>query len=96
MQLFSQIQGLFQDIDHPNNDLALGGNQLASVLELVFILAGIISVIMVIVGGYWYVVSAGDPQKVKRAKDTILYAIVGLVISVSAWAIVGFVLGSTG
>lgn len=87
-------RGVFNDISHPFKDGSLGDDQVASAVELFFLLAGIISVIMVIIGGYWYVISTGDPQKVKRAKDTILYAIIGLVISISAWAIVGFVLGS--
>jgi|AntRauTorckE6833_2_1112554.scaffolds.fasta_scaffold00305_21 hypothetical protein len=99
MKLFhiiSQIQGVFTDVDHPNQGGSLGDSELASVLEFVFIAAGIVSITMVIIGGYWYTLSAGDPQRVKKAKDTILYAIIGLVISVSAWVIVGFVLGQTG
>lgn len=54
---------------------------------------GIISVIMIIVGGIRYVVSNGEAAKVKSAKDTILYAIVGLVVSLLAYVIVNFVVG---
>lgn len=68
---------------------------LNTVVTFFLILAGIISVIMIIIGGYWYVLSAGDPQKVKKAKDTILYAVVGLVISISAWSIIRFVIART-
>lgn len=52
---------------------------------------GILSVIMIIIGGLRYVVSAGDATAVKGAKDTILYAIVGLVVAFVAWGIVNFV-----
>ena len=57
---------------------------------LIFII-GIIAVIMLIWGGLRYVVSGGDAKKVTDAKNTILYAIIGLIISFMAFAIVGFV-----
>ncbi len=95
LTIFSQISGVFDDIEHPNKDGSLGSDQLASVTEFVFIAVGIISVIMVIVGGYWYTLSGGDPQRVARAKKTILWSVIGLAISISAWTIVNFVIGST-
>lgn len=55
---------------------------------------GILSTIMIIVGGIFYVTSAGDPGKIKKAKDTIMYGIIGLVIAVLAFAIVNFVVNS--
>lgn len=55
--------------------------------------AGIIAVIMIIVGGLMYSLSAGDSKKAGTAKDTILYAVIGLVITLLASAIVNFVLG---
>lgn len=59
---------------------------------LVFIVGGL-SFIMIIIGGLMYVLSSGDGNNTKRAKDVILYAIVGLVIAVSAQGLVTFVLG---
>ena len=53
---------------------------------------GAIAVIMVIFGGFLYVTSAGDAGKVKKAKDTLLYAAVGLVVIVVARVIVIFVI----
>ena len=55
---------------------------------------GIISVIMLIYGGLRYVVSGGDSKKVTDAKNTILYAIIGLIISILAFAIVNFVINA--
>lgn len=55
---------------------------------------GIISVVMLIYGGLRYVISGGDSKKVTDAKNTILYAIIGLVISILAFAIVNFVINA--
>lgn len=55
---------------------------------------GGISVIMLVWGGFRYIISGGDSKKVTDAKNTILYAIVGLIIAVLAYAIVHFVLNS--
>jgi hypothetical protein len=60
---------------------------------LLFIL-GAISVIMIIIGGLRYVVSGGNATAVTAAKNTILYAIVGVIVALLAYAIVNFVLNS--
>ncbi len=90
-KILAQIDSGFNNTSIPQQEL--GDSQVQSAISFFFIIAGIIAVIMIIIGGYWYVLSAGDPQKVKKAKDTILYAVVGLVISISAWAIIEFILG---
>ena len=51
-----------------------------SINALLFI-AGIACVIVIIIGGFMYIVSAGSPDRTKTAKDAILYAIIGLIIS---------------
>ena len=58
----------------------------------VLLAVGTISVIMLIYGGFRYVISGGDSKKVTDAKNTILYAIIGLIISMLAYAIVRFVI----
>ena len=58
---------------------------------LLFII-GAISVIMLIIGGIRYTVSGGDSAAVTSAKNTILYAIVGIIVALLAFAIVNFVL----
>ena len=57
---------------------------------LLFIL-GLVAVIMIILGGFRYVTSNGDPGATKTAKDTIMYAVIGLVVAILAFAIVSFV-----
>lgn len=62
--------------------------------NVMLFVVGAISVIMVIIGGLRYVISGGNTGNVAAAKNTILYAVVGLVISIMAYAIVNFVIGS--
>jgi hypothetical protein len=57
---------------------------------------GILSVIMLIFGGIRYTVSGGDSNKVTAAKNTILYAVIGIVVAMLAYAIVNFVLTELG
>lgn len=69
-----------------------GANDLFKVVGNTLIyLIGAISVIMIIVGGFKFVVSQGNAAGTKAARETILYAIVGLVISILAFAAVNFV-----
>jgi len=65
---------------------------IALVVNTLLFIVGIISVIMIIVGGIRYTVSAGDGGAVTSAKNTILYAVIGLVVSFAAYAIVNWVL----
>ena len=54
--------------------------------------ATIVAVIVIVIAGFMYTTSQGDPNKVARAKNAILYAIVGLIIVLAAVAIVNFIL----
>ncbi len=62
------------------------------IINIFSIVVGAISVIMIIIGGFRYIISAGDSNGVSGAKNTILYAVVGLVIVLFAQVIVRFVL----
>ena len=65
-----------------------------TITNVLLFVVGAISVIMLIIGGIRYVVSGGDSTAVQGAKNTILYAIVGIVICLLAYAVVSFVIGS--
>jgi hypothetical protein len=67
---------------------------LTSITSLLLYIVGALSVIMIIFGGLRYVVSGGNTASVAAAKNTILYAIVGIVVSLLAYAMVNFVLGA--
>ena len=62
-----------------------------NLVNLLLFILGIISVIMIIVGGIRYATSGGDAGQTKSAKDTILYSVVGLIVAMLAYAIVNFV-----
>ena len=70
------------------NDIVL------AVVNWLLFAVGVVSVIMLIVGGIKYATSAGDSNKVTSAKNTIMYAIIGLAVAVLAFAIVGFVMNT--
>lgn len=69
------------------------GGVFRQITNTILYIVGIVAVIMLIVGGIRYITSGGDAKKVTDAKNTILYAIIGLVIALLAFAIVNFVIG---
>lgn len=83
-----------------NNPAVCGGSKtglltyISNVIQVLFIAAGVVAVIMIIVGGIRYITSNGEQGHVKQAKDTILYSVIGLVIAILAYAIVRFVTGN--
>ena len=62
-----------------------------NVINILLWAIGIVSVIMIIIGGIRYATSNGDSNQVSAAKNTIMYAVIGLVIAIFAYAIVKFV-----
>ena len=73
------------------NDLMAQAN---TIINVVIGVIAFVAVAFIIFGGVQYTTSAGDPGKVKKAKDTILYGIIGLVVSMLAYSIVNFVLAN--
>lgn len=65
-----------------------------NILNVVYLWIGIIAVIFIVVGGIYYMTSAGDSAKIQRAKNTILYSVCGLVVTLSAFAITNFAIGA--
>ena len=63
-----------------------------TIINTIIFIVGILAVVMIVIGGINYALSQGDPGKVKKAKDTILYGVIGLVVALLAFAIVTFVL----
>ena len=74
-----------------NGDLA---GTVGLTLDVVYVVVGIIAVIFIVIGGINYTMSQGDPGKVKKAKDTVLYGIIGLIIALLAFAITAFVMNA--
>ena len=62
-----------------------------TIVEVLLTAVGAISIIMIVIGGILFALSSGDAQKAAKARSTILYAVVGLIVSIFASAIVNFV-----
>lgn len=67
-----------------------------TVVNIITFVVGLAAVIMIIIGGFKYITSGGDSGSTAGAKNTILYALVGLIIVALAQVIVRFVLGEVG
>lgn len=68
---------------------------LTTILNLLSVAVGIAAVLMIVLGGLKFVTSAGNAEKAKSARSTLLYAVIGLVIVALAQIIVQFVLNKT-
>ena len=66
--------------------------QISNILDTTFTVIGVLAVLILLVGAVRYITSTGDAKRITQAKDTIIYAILGLVVAILARAIVGFVI----
>ena len=64
------------------------------ITNTILYIVGVIAVIVLIIGGIRYLISGGDSKKVTDAKNTVLYAIIGLIIALLSFAIVNFVISA--
>lgn len=93
----NEAAGSGGDISCEDPDQSTAGlKQLAAdVVNIFSIIVGIVAVIMIIYGGFRYITSGGDSGNVGNAKNTLIYAIVGLIIVALAQLIVHFVLSAS-
>lgn len=73
-------------------DYTSKSNIVWNVVQFLFIALGGVSVIMIIVGGIQYTTSQGDSGAVQKAKNTIMYAVIGLVVALIATTVVTFII----
>ena len=66
--------------------------KIKTVVDILLFLLGAIAVIMIVVGGLRYVLSSGDASQITSAKNTILYAVIGVIVALLAYAIVNWVI----
>jgi hypothetical protein len=94
--IFSTIHvlgaSLVQSLPHPTG--TDGGGSLTRALSIMFGFVGALAFLMIVVGGFRYIIAQDDSQKVSQAKSTILYAIIGLVVAALAEFIVTYVVGN--
>lgn len=74
------------------NPLTGTNSTIAKVTRIIAFLAGLTAVLLIIIGGFMYVLSGGDSSKISTAKHTVIYALIGLVIVISAQTIIVFIL----
>lgn len=89
LYLLAQIDR--RQVDIPQGDLTL--DRITDILQFVFGMAGGVALIIIVIGGFNYATSQGSPEKTLKARNTIIYALIGLIICMSAFAIVTFVIG---
>ncbi len=80
--------------DHSNSLTIDGG--LRTIIGVVFAIVGGTSVVFIIIGAIKYILSGGDSSGVKSAKETIIYAVAGLVVALLAFGIVNFITTQAG
>lgn len=89
------LQNLAQKINA--NDINIptqsGNDIFVNVLNVAYLVAGIIAVIVVIIAGFTFVTTGNDPAAVAKSRNTILYAVIGLVVIISAFVITQFITG---
>jgi uncharacterized protein YacL len=69
------------------------GNVIKNIMQAVFAITAATALLIITLAGIQYIISQGEPQKTAKAKNTIIYALVGLVISLVGASVVTFVLG---
>lgn len=63
-------------------------------LDIVFTITGALALLIITIAGFRYILSRGDPGSTAQAREAIIYACVGLVVSIVAYTIVAFVANS--
>jgi hypothetical protein len=87
-----QIQGGVNDIDPEGGEGASLQDSITTIVNILLFLLGAIAVVMIVIGGIRYATSNGEQSAIASAKNTILYAVIGLIVAILAYAIVNFVI----
>ncbi len=94
MKLLNLVASIQSQINSASKDTTAETditNTIGTALNVVFGIVAIIAVVMIVIGGVSYATSQGDPGKVAKGKNTIMYGVIGMVIALLAFAIVNFV-----
>ena len=94
--LYAGCENIPDKDSHPvcKNQGAKATDTFKNVVNIILTVLGIVSVIMIVVGGFQYVTSGGDTNKVTTAKNTILYSVIGVVVALLAAFIVQYVVNN--
>lgn len=84
------------DLGLPNGPTQIGEPQVQAILGTVYVIAGIVAVLAIIIGSIRFMAANGEAAKVSTAKNVISYAVVGLVVILMAAALTNWVIGQVG
>ena len=95
---FNQTFAAFTNCQDPSCDTHIPKvpaslDNLQTILQIVFAVIGAVALVFIILAGLQFVTSQGDPNSAAKARQTAIYAVIGLVVALSAEVIVTFVLG---
>lgn len=90
MKFYQLFSGILEPTFIPK--VEANDNTFAEVMGIVFQIAGALAFLVIVIAGLIFVTSAGNPDRAARARNAIIYAAVGLIVSVLATVIVNFVL----
>lgn len=92
LTIFSQIDpSIDSELKIPRGEIS--GTSFNNILEIIFALLGSAAFIIIIIAGMKFVLSRGNADAVAKARNTVVYAAVGLILSLLSFAIVRFVIG---
>ncbi len=89
-----KAEGVLPNSDPSVVDPAQGA--MGDVLRIVFGISASVALLIIVISGFRYILAAGDPGKTAQAKKAILYAVIGLIVSMAAFSIVTIVLKAVG
>ena len=91
----TQVQQCVDDVCDAGQipKVGAGQDQIKIVLQIVFGIIGIVALIYIFIAGFQLVTSLGNPEALKKARQSIIFAVVGLLVALSAEIIVNLVLG---
>ena len=89
----TQIESAVNEVGGSENKTDVKGF-IGNIIKTMFFIVGVLAVIVIIFAGVTFVMSAGNSQTIQKAKTTIIYAVIGLIVSILSYAIVNFVVSS--
>lgn len=81
------------DIGYDPSITVANDQVVANIMNVVYLVAGMVAVLVIVAAGFIYVTSNGDANKIGQAKQAVLYSVIGLVVVLMAFVITQFVLG---
>lgn len=95
MNIWERLTVFAEQVDPPGGIIkqSLDNTTVQNIFNVVLALAGAVAVAFVVYGGIKYTLSQGDQNQIKQAKDTILYALIGIVVVLVSFMLVNYVIG---